>query len=101
MARLPEKHGRVVSKNDYQEEYERLRARAQTEEYLKVRKEHPKVERKLAEMVNWHGARRARYRGRWRVKIQLLMTAIVVNIKRIVRLLTGSLGAVLEPGVGA
>jgi len=101
MARLPKNHGRAVIKNDYQAEYERLRARAQTEVYREVRKEHPKVERKLAEMVNGHGARRARYRGRWRVKIQLLMTAVVVNIKRIVKLLIGSPGAAGALGAAA
>jgi IS5 family transposase len=45
------------------------------------------VERKLAEIVRYHGGRRARYRGRDRVNIQFLLTGIVVNIKRIIRLL--------------
>lgn len=87
MAQLPARHGRVVTKNAYQAEYDRLRARAQTARYQEVRREHPKVERKLAEIVRYHGGRRARYRGRWRVKIQYLLLGLVVNIKRMVKLL--------------
>jgi transposase len=87
IARLPDKCGRSVTKNDYQAEYDAARQLAQTQAYAQVRQEHPKVERKLAEMVRYHGGRRARYRGRRRVKIQFLLIGIVVNIKRMVRLL--------------
>jgi len=87
MAKLPAKHGRCLTKNDYQAEYEAARQLAQTEAYAQVRSEHPKVERKLAEIVRYHRGRRARYRGQSRVKIQYLLTGIAVNIKRIVRLL--------------
>ena len=98
LAKLPAKHGRSVSKNDYQAEYDAARHLAQTEAYAQVRKQHPKVERKLAEMVRYHGGRRARYRGQARVKIQFLLIGLVVNIKRIVRLLGSSLKApVLQP----
>ena len=98
LAKLPAKHGRSVSKNDYQAEYDAARHLAQTEAYAQVRKQHPKVERKLAEMVRYHGGRRGRYRGRARVKIQFLLIGLVVNIKRIVRLLGSSLKApVLQP----
>ena len=98
MAKLPAKHGRCVSKNDYQTEYEAARQLAQTEAYTQVRKQHPKVERKLAEIVRYHGGRRARYRGRNRVKIQYLLTGIAVNIKRIVRLLgSGANAPALQP----
>lgn len=87
MPKLPTKHGRSVSKNDYQVEYQAARQLAQTEAYAQVRQEHPKVERKLAETVRYHGGRRTRYRGRKRVKVQYLLTGIAINIKRIVRLL--------------
>jgi IS5 family transposase len=89
MAHLPANHGRTVIKNDYQTEYDRLRARAQTARYQEVRREHPKVERKLAEIMQQHGGRRARYWGRWRVKIQYLLLGLVVNIKRMVKCLLG------------
>jgi hypothetical protein len=87
MAKLPSKHGRTVHKNDYEAEYLAARALAETEAYAEVRQAHPKIERKLAEMVRFHGGRRTRYRGAWQVAIQYLLTALVVNIKRMVKLL--------------
>jgi transposase len=98
MAKVPAKHGRCVSKNDYQAEYEAARHLAQTQAYAQVRRQHPKVERKLAEIVRYHGGRRARYRGRTRLKIQFLLIGLVVNIKRIVRLVGSRRQApVLQP----
>jgi len=98
LVKLPAKHGRFVSKNDYQAEYEAARQLAQTEAYTQVRQQHPKVERKLAEMVRYHPGRRARYRGLARVKIQFLLIGLVVNVKRIVRLVRSSLKTpVLQP----
>lgn len=79
--------GRTVRKNDYQAEYLRARQKANTAEYQAVRAEHPKIERKLSELVRRHGIRRARYRGRWKVVIQALITATVTNAKRVVHLL--------------
>ena len=62
-------------------------AKAQTPEYAKVRKEHPAIERKLSELVNRHDLRHARYRGLAKVLRQALLTALVANCKRIVKLL--------------
>jgi transposase len=87
------KGGRTVLKNDYAAEYERVAAQAQTPEYTATRREHPKVERKLAELVRHHGCRRASYRGRARVLIQALATALVVNVKRLVKLLASPVSA--------
>lgn len=89
MAKLPSNHGRTVIKNDYEAEYQAARELAQTPAYAQVRQEHPKVERKLAEIVRFHGGRRTRYRRGWRVAIQYLLTAMVVNLKRMVKLLFG------------
>ena len=61
-----------------------------------VRKEHPKIERKLSELVRRHGARRARYRGRWKVLCGQLMAATAANIKRIVRSLRAPTLALAE-----
>jgi IS5 family transposase len=82
----PKHFGRNVRKNDYDKEYRRVRERATTEDYATVRSEHPKVERKLGEMVNRHGGRRARYRGIEKVSIQQMMACTATNVKRIVRL---------------
>ena len=46
------------------------------------------IERKFGEVKKWHSLSRARYRARWRVAIQVLMTFMVVNIKRIITLTT-------------
>jgi len=79
----PGRYGRTVVKNDY----EAARAKAQTPRHREVRRQHRRVERKLGELVRWHRGRRARYRGRPRVLVQGLLTALVVNVKRVVRLL--------------
>lgn len=86
--------GRSVSQNDYQAQYAAARQRATTDDYQKVRKIHPAIERKLNELVRWHDGRRVRYRGRLRVQVQYLVLAVVVNCKRIVRLLGAAPSAV-------
>ncbi len=50
------------------------------------------IERKFAEQKRRHGLGQARYWGLARVTIQVLMTCIVVNCKRIVRLLEAGCG---------
>jgi transposase len=89
MKERPRTFGRGVRKNDYEAEYRRARQKAQTPQYAAVRAEHAKVERKLGELMNRHGGRRARYHGRPRVQIQELMACTAMNLKRIVRLLCG------------
>ncbi len=78
---------RSVCKNDYEAEYRAAQAKAKTPKYTATRKEHPAIERKLAELVRLHDLRHARYRGRAKVLVQSLLTGLVVNLKRIVRLL--------------
>jgi hypothetical protein len=86
MKQSPGKHGRTVCKTDYQVEHQRVRDKAATPQYAAVRREHPKIERKLGEVMNRHGGRRARYRGRWKVLIQECMACTATNLKRMVRL---------------
>jgi transposase len=83
----PTTRSRSVIKNEYEAEYRAAQAKAETEAYAQTRKEHPAIERKLSELVNRHDARHARYRGQRRVHWQMLMTGLVVNLKRLVRLL--------------
>lgn len=82
------KGGRTVIKNDYEAEYRAAQAKARTPEYAEVRKQHPAIERKLSEMVRRHDMRHARYRGLSKVLRQGWLTALVVNLKRLVRLVT-------------
>jgi transposase len=84
------RQGRKVSKSDFQAQYKAAQERATTDEYKQIRKEHPRIERKLNELVRWHDGRHVRYRSRLRVKVQYLLLAVVVNCKRIVRLLTAA-----------
>jgi transposase len=87
LGRLPKATGRMVVINDYAAEYAAARQKAATAAYRQVRREHPAIERKLAEVVRQHDGRWARYRGRGRNRIQYLLTGLVVNVKRMVRLL--------------
>jgi hypothetical protein len=86
LERLPQATGRQVVINDYAAEYAAARQKAQTPLYRAVRRAHLAIERKLAEIVRRHDGRRARYRGRARSRIQYLLTGLVVNVKRMVRL---------------
>jgi len=86
---LAKANGRIVVVNDYAAEYAVARQKATTPGYRQVRREHGAIERKLAEVVRQHEGRRARYRGRARNRIQYLLIGLVVNIKRMVRLLLG------------
>ncbi|MBV9383817.1 MAG: IS1182 family transposase [Streptosporangiaceae bacterium] len=81
------RRGRVVIKNDYEAEYAQVAAKAKTPEYQEVRRTHPKIERKLNEVVRHHQGRRACYRGLAKVLTQGVLTALVVNVKRMVKLL--------------
>jgi transposase len=87
LGRLPKATGRQVVINDYAAEYAAAREFATSEPYRQIRREHPAIERKLADVVRRHAGRWARYRGRARVRIQYLLTGLVVNVKRMVQLL--------------
>ncbi len=87
MKKPPKHFGRNVRKNDYEKEYRRVRQKAASDAYRSVRSEHPKVERKLGEVLNRHGGRRARYRGIAKVFVQEAMATTATNVKRMVRLL--------------
>ena len=91
------KGGRTVQKNVYQAEYDKVAEKAKTPEYQETRRVHPKIERKLNEVARHHHCRRARYRGKGKVLVQALLTTLVVNIKRMVKLMARS----VPPALGA
>jgi transposase len=93
----PDAQRRAVLKNHYEAEYRAAQTKAQTPEYARVRREHKAIERKLAELVCRHEARHARYRGLPKVRRQGILTALVVNMKRMVRLLPERLEQALGP----
>jgi transposase len=92
------RRGRVVDVNDYAAQYQRVQEKAQTPQYEQTRAEHRKVERKLGEVVRHHGGRRARYWGQAKVRLQAVLTALVVNVKRMVKVL-GEKGKAAVAGV--
>ncbi len=47
------------------------------------------IERKFGEAKEQHGLGRCRYLGLWRYAIQAYTTAMALNLKRLVRFLTG------------
>ena len=89
--------GRTVIKNDYEATYRAAREKAKTLRYQEVRRQHPKVERKLGELARWHKARHARYWGKPKVLIQAVLTGLVVNVKRFLKLVE----VLAEPTAGA
>ena len=58
-------------------------------EYRAGEAERYKIERKFGEAKRWHGFGRCRYLGLVNYGIQAYLTALVLNLKRIVLLLTG------------
>jgi IS5 family transposase len=61
----------------------------QTPQYQQGKKERYKVERKFGEAKQGHGLGRCRYLGRMGFAVQAFLTAFVLNLKRMVKLLTG------------
>ena len=57
----------------------------------KSQRERPNIERKFAEQKKYHGLSQARYWGLAKVSIQVLMTCIVVNCKKIAKLVSNRL----------
>jgi IS5 family transposase len=58
-------------------------------EYIRGQRERYKIERKFGEAKQGHGLGRCRYLGSLRYAIQVYMTVLTLNLKRMVKLLTG------------
>lgn len=83
----PGKSGRSLEISPYYQEITARRQEAQTEAFKEDMKHRPAIEGTLSEMVRKHGFRRARYRGKDKVRLQHLFTAAAVNLKRLVHAL--------------
>lgn len=57
--------------------------------YYRMKKRRPRVEHKFAEGKRWHGLGVARYWGMAKVRFQVYMTALTLNLKRLVTLKWG------------
>ena len=65
-------------------------AMLRTDEYQAGQRVRYKIERKYGEAKENHGLRRCRYLGRIRYAIQTYLTVIAMDLKRMVKLLTGT-----------
>ena len=63
---------------------------AEQQYYRKAKRKRPRIEPKFAEMKKFHGMERARYWGLDKMRVQVFLTGIVVNLKRMVTLMTGT-----------
>lgn len=82
--------GRQVQLHFHEQVLQAARAAQKTPEQrhaLRARlRPRAKVERKISELCRRHGVRRARYRGREKTELQVVMTATMVNTKRLTAL---------------
>jgi hypothetical protein len=89
------KKTRTEKKDDNKQVWLDLR---QTPQYRQGLKECYNVERKFGEAKQGHGLGRCRYVGRMSFAVQEFFTAIILNLKRMVRLLAGI--GFINPGDG-
>ena len=81
------KKTRTEKKDDNKQVWLDLR---QTPQYQQGLKERYKIERKFGEAKQGHGLGRCRYLGRMGFVVQAFFTAVMLNLKRMVMLLTGT-----------
>ena len=80
------KKNRTEKKDDNKEIWLNLR---KTKQYQKGLKERYKIERKFGESKQNHGLGRCRYIGRGKFFIQAIFTVMILNLKRMVKLISG------------
>ena len=82
--------GRQVQLHVHEQVLQEARAAQKTAEQRRALRERlrprAKIERKISELCRRHGLRRARYRGQRKTELQAVMTATMVNIKRLMLL---------------
>lgn len=83
----PGKHGRTLFLHAYYEALTQRRRQQQTPAFRQKMKLRPAVEGTLSVLVRKHGARRARYRGQRKVRLQYQATGAALNLKRAARAL--------------
>ena len=82
----PGTQGRIVHRSFHAAVQERVRAYQQTPAYEKaLRKRQVWVEPLFGEGKQWHGMRRFRLRGLWRVNTEALLMATGQNLKRLLQ----------------
>lgn len=79
------KNGRCIELHPYRALIEARRAEAKTEAFRQRMHLRAGIEGTISETVRGHNLRQARYRGQKKLRLQLLFTAVAVNLKRLVR----------------
>jgi len=75
--------GRHLSLNAYHDVIQARRQEQQAQTFQLEMRARAGIEGTISEMVRTHGLRRARYRGRSKVSLQMLFTATATNLKRL------------------
>lgn len=81
----PGKCGRTLKVSPYYQIMRERRAEQETAAFKEKLKRRSAIEGTISELVRAHGARRARYRGQDKVRLQALFTAAAANLKRLAR----------------
>jgi transposase len=81
----PGKKGRKLSISPYYQYLYQRRAEQDGEAFKERIKRRAGIEGTISELVRKHGARRARYRGKAKVRLQMLFTGTATNLKRLGR----------------
>lgn len=79
----PGKRGRTLKVSPYHEILNQRRAEQKTQDFKERMKRRPAVEGTISELTRVHGARRARYRGLKKGRLQALFTGAAANLKRL------------------
>jgi len=96
----PSQARRITVHQDYVLKQDAIRFN-QTKRYREIFKKRSSVERVIAEAKRFHGMFRAKFRRLWKLKIQLYLTAIAINLKRAAKFFIGQqLGCVNIRGAG-
>ena len=92
----PGKSGRTLTVSPYHQELQERRAEQETEAFKEKMKRRPAIEGTISEMTRKHGMRRARYRGKRKVRLQALFTGAAANLKRLAQALALQEHALVE-----
>jgi hypothetical protein len=96
----PAKNGRTLKVSPYHTLIRQRRAEQQTEAFQKKMQRRSAIEGTISELTRRHGARRARYRGRLKGRLQMLFTGAAVNLKRLARALVTQQQAAVQASAG-
>jgi len=77
--------GRHLDLSAHHDELQKRRAEMQTAAFQKEMQTRHGIEGTISELVRKHGLRQARYRGRVKMQFQAYFTALVFNLKRLVK----------------